>query len=148
MAKAGPGNKVKVHYTGRLCDGSVFDSSEGRGPLEFTLSEGQVSPGFDAGISGMEVGEKKTIEIPADQAYGPHFAEGVMVVDRREFPEDRYPEVGVQLQMRQPDGSGMIVRVTCADEKSVTLDANHPLAGQDLIFDVELVDIASSIIRL
>ncbi|MHB1459180.1 MAG: FKBP-type peptidyl-prolyl cis-trans isomerase [Armatimonadota bacterium] len=148
MAKAGQGNKVKVHYKGTLTDGSVFDSSEGREPLEFTLGEGQVIPGFDAGVCGMEVGEKKTIEIPADQAYGPHFAEGIMVVDRSEFPEDMYPEVGDQLQMRQPDGSGMIVRVTCADEKSVTLDANHPLAGQDLIFEVELVDIASSIITI
>jgi FKBP-type peptidyl-prolyl cis-trans isomerase 2 len=148
MAKAEQGKKIKVNYTGRLSDGTVFDSSEGREPLEFTLGAGQVIPGFDAGICGMEIGEKKTIEIPSEQAYGPHYDEGVMVVDRSEFPEDMHPEVGDQLQMRQPDGSGMIVVVTCADEKSVTLDANHPLAGKDLIFDVELVAVASSIITI
>ncbi|MHB0997741.1 MAG: FKBP-type peptidyl-prolyl cis-trans isomerase [Armatimonadota bacterium] len=143
MAQAAKGDTVKVHYTGRFNDGTVFDSSVDRDPLQFTIGKGEVIPGFDQGVEGMNVGEKKTVEIPAEQAYGPHYDEGVMVVDRSEFPEDMDPKVGDQLQLTQPDGRAMMVRVTEADDKCVTLDANHPLAGEDLTFEIELVDIAA-----
>lgn len=145
MAKASEGNIVKVAYTGRLKDGTVFDSSQGRQPLEFTLGSGQVIPGFDAGILGMEVGEKKTIEIPCENAYGPHYDEAVIVVNRTDLPPDLNPSVGDKLKMSQPDGNAMIVIVTEADDEKIKLDANHPLAGKDLIFDVELVEAKSGL---
>lgn len=142
MAQAKEGDTVKVHYTGKFEDGTVFDTSEGRDPLEFTLGEGQVIPGFEKGVEGMAPGESKLIDIPADQGYGPHYDQLVMVVDKAEFPEDMNPEVGDRLQLRQPDGSAVVVAVTKTDDSTVTLDGNHPLAGKDLKFDVQLVDIA------
>lgn len=141
MGTARPGNTVKVNYTGRFDDGTVFDSSANRKPLEFEVGAGQVIPGFDEAIDGMSPGESKTVNIPADQAYGPHHDELVMVVDRKEFPEDLNPEIGDQLQLLQPDGRTAIVTVTESSDQSVTLDGNHPLAGKDLTFDVELVEI-------
>lgn len=142
MAQAQNGDKVKVNYTGKFEDGTVFDSSEGRAPLEFSVGGGQVIQGFDAAMVGMAIGESKTVTIPADQGYGQRFDEAVMVVDRSEFPEDMDPQVGDKLQLMQPDGRPVIVTVTAADETSVTLDGNHPLAGQTLVFDIELVEIA------
>ena len=145
MAQAKQGDTVNVHYTGKLEDGTVFDSSVGRDPLQFTIGEGQLIPGFEKGVVGMNPGETKTVEIPADEAYGPHHNEMVMVVDKSQFPPDLNPEIGDQLQMRHE--SGQIVMVTVADvsDANITLDANHPLAGKHLIFDLELADIVQAI---
>jgi len=142
MAQAKTGDKVKVHYEGTLEDGVVFDSSEGREPLEVMLGEKQVIPGFENAVVGMEPDESKTINIPMDEAYGPHREEMVLEVPHSQFPEDMNPEVGHQLQMRRPDGQTMIVAVTGVSEANVTLDANHPLAGKDLTFNIKLVEIA------
>lgn len=142
MAQAKQGDKVRVHYTGKLDDGTVFDSSTGRDPLEFVLGSGQIIPGFDAGVTGMDIGESKTVRIPSDDAYGPHHDEMVITVGRDEFPPEITPTVGDQLQMRHETGQIMMVTVTEVDDSNVTLDANHPLAGKDLTFDIELVEVA------
>ena len=141
MAQAKAGDTVHVHYTGRLNDGTVFDSSDGRDPLKFTLGSGQVIPGFDNAVANMSIGEKKTVEIPVDQAYGPTQDDLVMPVPRNQFPPDIIPEVGQQLQVGSPTGELLVVTVTDVKEDIVTLDANPPLAGEDLIFDLELVAI-------
>ncbi|GAA6163406.1 peptidylprolyl isomerase [Pelagimonas sp. KU-00592-HH] len=142
MSVAKSGDKVRIHYTGTLSDGSVFDSSEGREPLEFTLGSGQVIPGFDAGVTGMSVGEKKTVEIPCDQAYGPSHPEAIQDVPREQIPAEIPLEVGLQLQMQAPTGQVVPVTVVKITEEAVTLDANHALAGKDLTFALELVEIA------
>ncbi len=142
MTQAKNGDSVKVHYTGKLNDGTVFDSSEGREPLEFTLGEGQVIPGFESAVVGMNTGETKTTEIPSDEAYGPHHPEMVLVVPRSQFPPDIKPEVGDQLQLSQTNGESFVVSVTDVTPEAVTLDANHPLAGKDLTFDIKLVDVS------
>jgi FKBP-type peptidyl-prolyl cis-trans isomerase 2 len=143
MQQVKAGDTVKVHYHGRLTDGTTFDSSEGREPLEFKVGSGQVIKGFDDGVTGMEVGEKKTINIPVDEAYGAKNEEMVVNFPRTNFPEDLNPEVGMQLNMT--NGSGQVIPVVIMEvgEEEVILDANHPLAGQDLIFDLELVSIGS-----
>ena len=141
MAQAKSGDSVAVHYTGRLNDGTVFDTSDGRDPLKFTLGSGQVIPGFNDAIIDMAIGDKKTVEIPVDQAYGPTQDDLVMPVPRDQFPPDITPEVGQQLQVGSPSGEIMIVTVTDVKEDIVTLDANPPLAGEDLTFDIELVAI-------
>jgi len=135
------GDTVRVHYTGTLDDGTPFDSSEGREPLEFTLGGGQVIPGFDAGVTGMEPGETKTVRIPADEAYGPRRDEMMLQVSPDQFPEGMDPQVGQQLQLRQPDGQAVVVRVAEVSSEGVTLDANHPLAGEDLTFELTLAEI-------
>jgi peptidylprolyl isomerase len=142
MAQASNGDKVKVHYTGTLDDGTEFDSSKGREPLEFTVGAGQMIPGFEAGVDGMSVGETKSVKIPSDQAYGPRHDEMIVEVDRGEFPADVAPAIGDQFQMRHETGQVITVTVTDANDAKVTLDANHPLAGEDLNFDIELVEIA------
>ena len=142
MAQAKSGDKVEVHYTGRLTDGTVFDSSEGRAPLQFTVGEGQVIPGFEQAVIAMSVGDKKTVEIPADQAYGPAQNELVMPVPRDQFPPEIVPEVGQKLQVGHPSGQTLVVTVTDVKDDIVPLDANPPLAGKDLVFDIELVAIA------
>ncbi|MEN6520088.1 MAG: peptidylprolyl isomerase [Armatimonadota bacterium] len=142
MAQAQQGDTVKVHYTGKLDDGSVFDSSVDRDPIEFTIGEGRVIPGFENGIVGMNTGELKTISIPADQAYGPHRDDMVVEVNKAHLPPDLDAEVGDQLQMRQADGQPVVVIVADISDENITLDANHPLAGKDLMFDVELVEIS------
>jgi peptidylprolyl isomerase len=139
--QAKQGNTVKVHYTGKLDDGSVFDSSEGREPLEFTIGEGRVIKGFEEAVVGSSLGEKKSATIPSDQAYGPHMPEMVVEVDRSNLPPDVAPEVGDQLEMHTASGQPVVVTVTEVSEESVTLDANHPLAGRDLTFDIEVVEI-------
>ncbi len=146
MAQAQAGDTVKVDYTGRFEDGTVFDSSANREPLEFTIGEGQVIPGFEQGVEGMSPGEEKTITISSDEAYGPHHDELVMTVDKGEFPPDMELGVGDVLQLRQPDGGVVLARVTDVSDGSVTIDANHPLAGRDLIFDVKLDQIEPKII--
>lgn len=141
MVQAQRGDTVQVHYTGKLEDGTVFDTSTNRDPLQFTIGEGQIIPGFEQAVVGMNPGESKTVTIPMDQAYGPHREEMVLEVDRKQFPEHLNPEVGQQLQVRQQNGQTMIVTVVEVSETNVTLDANHPLAGEDLTFDIHLVGI-------
>ena len=138
------GDTVKVHYTGRLTDGTVFDTSIGSDPLEFTLGQGQTIPGFEQAVIGMQVGETKTVTIPADQAYGPHREDMILEVSKDELSEDLDPEVGMQLQINQGDGGITIVTITEVSETTIRIDANHPLAGQDLTFNIELVDIGKS----
>lgn len=140
MAQAQNGDTVLVHYTGKLDDGTVFDSSQGREPLEFTLGSGQVIPGFDDAVSGMEPGSSREITIPADQAYGARRDELLLQVDRSQFPDGADPQVGQQFQMSQ-GGQTVVVNVTDVEADHVTLDANHPLAGQDLTFELELVEV-------
>ncbi len=141
MAKADSGKTVRVDYTGRLNDGTVFDSSEGREPLEFVLGEGQVIPGFDQGVMGMETGDAKTITIPCENAYGPRQEDLVAEIDKGSFPPDMELTVGDMLRLQQPDGATIAATVAEIKDGSVVLDANHPLAGQDLTFDVKLVEI-------
>jgi len=141
MTQAQVGDMVKVHYAGRLTDGTTFDTSLERDPLEFTLGEGELIAGFEQAVLGMATGESKTTTIPADQAYGPHHTERVIDVERHHLPSDLQPEIGQQLQMTRPDGTTLSVIITTVTETQVTLDANHPLAGQDLIFDITLVEI-------
>lgn len=140
-SQARNGDVVQVDYTGKLADGTVFDSSVERGPLEFTLGAGQVIPGFEKAVLGMKVGEQKTVTIPADEAYGPYRDEQVVELPREKLPSDMTPEVGQQLVMRQPDGSEIVVVITELSDETVTIDANHPLAGKDLTFEIELVKI-------
>jgi peptidylprolyl isomerase len=142
MTQAKSGDTVKVHYTGKLDDGTVFDSSAQREPLEFTLGAGQVIPGFEQTIVGMNTGETKTTTIPADDAYGPRRDEMVVTVDQSEFPSHIEPEIGKQLQLPQPDGRAIVATITEVSDGQVTLDANHPLAGRDLTFELELVDVS------
>ena len=139
MAAAKAGDVVKVHYTGRFEDGTVFDSSEGSEPLEFKLADGQMIPGFDAAVNGMNIGETKTITIPAAEAYGDRSEDMVIEVERAQLPPDMNPEVGEHLQMQQPGGSPFSVMVVGTTDTTITFDANHPLAGQDLTFDITLV---------
>jgi len=141
MTQVKDGDKVRVHYHGKLRTGETFDSSEGREPLEFTVGSGQVIKGFDNGVMGMNVGDKKTVEIPVDEAYGEKSQEMVVEFPKNQFPPDLNPEVGMQLMMNNGAGQSFPVTVTEVREESVVLDANHPLAGQDLIFDIELVEI-------
>jgi peptidylprolyl isomerase len=141
MAQAKNGDTVTVHYTGKLEDGSIFDSSINRDPLGFTIGEGQVIPGFEEAVVGMDLDETKTVKIPENKAYGPYHEELVAEVDRSQLPADLKPEVGQQLQGRQPDGQVVIATVIGVSESNVTLDANHPLAGKDLTFEIQLVAI-------
>ena len=134
-------NNVSVHYTGKLVDGSVFDSSEGRDPLNFVVGEGNMIPGFENGVLGMGLNEKKTIEIPFDQAYGEVREDLFHDVSNDNLPEDLSPEIGMQLQSKSQDGSVLNVTIIKVNDKSVTIDANHPLAGKDLFFDIEVVKI-------
>lgn len=142
MVQAKSGDTVKIHYTGRLEDGTVFDSSAEREPLEFTISGGQVIPGFEQAVLGMTLGESKTEKIPMDQAYGPRREEMVLEVSREQIPPDINPEVGQQLQIQQANGQIIPVSVKEVTDSQITLDANHPLAGEDLTFEIQLVEIA------
>jgi peptidylprolyl isomerase len=135
------GDTVKVHYTGKLDDGTVFDSSVERDPLEFTIGEGQIIPGFEGAVIGMEAGESKVVVIDSVDAYGPHFEELVQVVDRAQIPDDIELEVGIQLQANHPQGGPLILTITEFSAETVTLDANHPLAGKDLTFEIEVLSI-------
>ncbi len=141
MAKADRGDTVKIHYTGTLTDGTVFDSSDGREPLEFKVGSGHVIPGFDEAVCGMALGEKKNVHIPAAKAYGPRNEALVMSVPKAHVPPDLNPEVDQRLQMGGADGQIVYVTVTAVTAENITLDANPPLAGCDLIFDIELVAI-------
>ncbi len=138
---ANDGKTVKVHYTGKLADGSTFDTSTGGEPLEFTLGEGNMIPGFEEAVKDMEVGQTKTVTIPAEEAYGPHREERVMVVPREQLPEHLNPAVGQQLQMQRDDGRTIVVVISDVSEANITIDANHPLAGKDLTFELDLVEV-------
>jgi FKBP-type peptidyl-prolyl cis-trans isomerase 2 len=135
------GNTIKIHYHGKLPDGTTFDSSAGRSPLEFTVGSGQVIKGFDDGVQGMSVGDKKTIEIPYVDAYGPEDPSMIIDFPVERLPEDMKPEIGMQLNMNNAEGQQFPVVITGITEENIILNANHPLAGKDLIFDLELVEI-------
>lgn len=141
MSEVKKGDKVKVHYTGKLHDGSVFDSSVDREPLEFEVGAGMMIAGFDKAVEGMTVGQKVTAEIPSNEAYGERNEQMVIDVPRAQFPPELKPEVGQQLAMQQPNGQPVPVVVTKVEEETIQIDANHSLAGKDLIFDIELVSI-------
>jgi peptidylprolyl isomerase len=138
---AEPGDTVAVHYTGRLGNGTVFGSSVGGEPLRFVLGQGSVIVGFEQAILGMRVGESKTVVIPAADAYGPHLDELVVTKSWAELPPDWEPKLGDRLPVTQPNGQVLTARVVEITESGVTLDANHPLAGKDLTFDIELVEL-------
>lgn len=142
MTVAEKGNKVKIHYKGTLQDGTVFDSSEGREPLEFTIGGGQVIVGFEEAVSGMNVGEKKSVTIPVDKAYGPRNEDLVIAAPKEHVPDDINPEIGQKLQMGGPNGELVLVTVVEITDTHIKLDANPPLAGEDLNFDIELVEVA------
>ena len=142
MTQVKSGDTVRIHYTGTLADGSTFDSSAGRDPLEFTVGSGQIIPGLDTAMPGMAVGETKRVEVPAEQAYGEPNADALQAVPRSEIPADIPLDIGTQLQVQTPSGQVMPVTVAEVTKEQVTLDANHPLAGKDLTFDIELVEIA------
>lgn len=142
MSKAKNNDKVKVHYTGTLADGTVFDSSREREPLEFTVGGGEMIKGFDSAVVGMAVGESKTFTIPADDAYGQRRDEMVFQVNRSQLPQGMEPEVGQHLQTQAEGGHPVILEIVEIDTESVTLDGNHPLAGKDLNFDIEVIEIS------
>jgi peptidylprolyl isomerase len=142
MTQAKSGDTVKIHYTGTLDDGTQFDSSDGRDPLQFTIGTGQVIPGFDKAVEGMAVGESKTVNIPAEDAYGPRQEQMVQDVPRTALPDNLDPVEGMALQAKGQDGQVINLTVTSVADDSITVDGNHPLAGQALNFDIELVDIA------
>lgn len=141
MSDAKTGDTVKVHYNGKFDDGEVFDSSEGRDPLAFKLGEGSVIQGFEEAVTGMTVGDTKEQKIPAEMAYGPYFDDLSLDVKKDQLPADMVPAVGQQLEVGQEDGSTVPVRITAIAEDSITLDANHPLAGKDLTFNITLVSV-------
>ncbi|MEJ2203787.1 MAG: peptidylprolyl isomerase [Gemmatimonadota bacterium] len=142
MASAVEGDTVRIHYTGRLDDGTIFDTSEGREPLEFTVGSGQVISGFDSAVAGMEVNDEKTVTIPPEEAYGPRRDDLMLPMSRSHLPEELDPRVGQRLQMSSPEGRTFQVTVAEIHPDRLVLDANHPLAGQSLIFDLQLVSVA------
>lgn len=141
MTAVKAGDTVRIHYTGTLQDGTTFDSSQGRDPLEFTVGSGQIIPGLDKALPGMAVGDTKSVEVPCDEAYGPVQPEARQEMPRAQIPADIPLDPGTQLQMRSPAGQTIPVVVAEVTDETVTLDANHPLAGKDLTFDIELVEL-------
>ena len=141
MTQVKVGDTVRIHYTGTLNDGSTFDSSEGRDPLQFEVGSGQIIPGLDKELPGMAVGDKKTVNIPAAEAYGEKNPQMQQAIPREQIPANIPLELGMRLQMQTPEGQVIPVTVATVDEQTVTLDANHPLAGKDLTFDFEVVSI-------
>ena len=140
-------NTVKVHYTGKLADGQVFDSSEGKEPIEFTLGQGQLIPGFEKGLIDMKLNEKKTINIPKGEAYGDSREDLIQEVQKSELPEEIKPEVGMGLVSKSQDGREMNLVIAEVKEDSIVVDGNHPLAGKDLIFDLEVVEIKEAEVK-
>ena len=141
MSEAKSGDTVRIHYTGKLDDGTQFDSSAGRDPLEFTLGQGQVISGFDKAVEGMNVGDNKSVRIEPADAYGEHHGELVQEVPRSALPDEITPQKGMALQSKAPDGKIMDLVITAVTDQAIVVDANHPLAGQALSFDIELVEI-------
>ncbi len=142
MTQVKTGDTVRIHYTGTLNDGTEFDSSRGREPLEFEVGAGHIIPGLDKALPGMEIGEEKTVAVAAEEAYGPVNPEALQEVPRASIPPEIPLDVGTRLQMQTPDGRAVPVTVTEVTDEAVTLDSNHPLAGRDLNFDIEVVEIA------
>jgi len=143
MTQAKNGDTVTVHFTGRLQDGRTFDTSKGGKPLSFTIGAGAMMPGFEAGVMGLKEGETKTFTVAPEEAYGPNHEKLTVAIDKSEFPEHIAPEVGQRIKIPHPEGGEVHVTITDVDGEQVTLDANHPLAGQTLTFDVEMVQISS-----
>lgn len=141
MSQVKQNDTVRVHYTGKLTDGQIFDSSLERDPIEFTMGQGQLIPGFEKGLLDMKVNEKKTVEIPADEAYGQPREELIQEVDKNQLPEEIKPEPGMGLVSKAPDGREMNLVVREVKEDTIVVDGNHPLAGKDLVFDLEVVEI-------
>ncbi|MCH8534584.1 MAG: peptidylprolyl isomerase [Flavobacteriaceae bacterium] len=141
MSQVKEKDTVRVHYTGKLSDGQVFDSSLEREPLEFTLGEGMLIPGFEKAVIDMKVEEKKTVSIPKEEAYGEKLDDLFQKVDKAQLPEEIKPEVGMGLVSKNPDGSERQLRVAAVNDDHIVVDANHPLAGHDLVFELELVEI-------
>lgn len=141
MSQVKKNDTVRVHYTGKLADGQVFDSSEGKEPIEFTLGQGQLIPGFEKGLVDMKVSEKKTINIPKEEAYGEPRPELIQEVPKTQLPPEITPEVGMGLVSRNPEGQEMNLVITDVKDDAIVVDANHPLAGKDLTFDLEVVEI-------
>jgi len=141
MSQVKENNTVKVNYTGKLSDGQVFDSSEGKEPMEFTLGQGQLIPGFEKGLIDMKLNEKKTITIAKEEAYGEINNDLIQEVEKTQLPQDMTPEVGMGLVSKSPDGQEMNLLVVEVREESIVIDGNHPLAGKELIFDLEVVEI-------
>lgn len=141
MSVATKGNAVKVHYTGKLQNGTVFDSSANREPLEFTLGDGNMIKGFDTAVEGMEVGQEKSVTIPCGEAYGEKREDMMLEIPKTQVPEHITPEIGMELSLQNQAGQPVPVKVAAVDEEKIILDANHPLAGEDLLFDITLVEI-------
>jgi FKBP-type peptidyl-prolyl cis-trans isomerase 2 len=141
MIQVKENNTVKVNYTGKLADGQVFDSSEGREPLEFTLGQGQLIPGFEKGVIDMKLNEKKTITIAKEEAYGDVNEQLIQEVEKAHLPQDMAPEVGMGLVSKDPDGNEINLLVVEVKEESIVVDGNHPLAGKELTFDLEVIEI-------
>ena len=141
MTQARNGNTVKLSVTGKLEDGTVFAASNESAPIEFTLGEGQVLPGIEEAAEGMAAGETKTVQVPAEQAYGARRDDLMQEIPREYLPEDLSPEVGQRLQIEQTNGDNVTASVIEVTQESITIDANHPLAGQDLTFDIEMLEI-------
>ncbi|QOD61889.1 peptidylprolyl isomerase [Polaribacter haliotis] len=141
MIQVKENNTVKVNYTGKLSDGQIFDSSEGKEPLEFTLGQGQLIPGFEKGLIDMKLHEKKTVTVSKEEAYGEINGDLIQEVKKTELPEDMTPEVGMGLVSKTPDGQELNLMVVEVKEESIVIDGNHPLAGKELIFDLEVVEI-------
>ncbi|WP_416442150.1 peptidylprolyl isomerase [Leeuwenhoekiella sp. A16] len=141
MSQVKANDTVKVHYTGKLSNGQIFDSSVDKEPLQIKLGEGQLIPGFEKGLIDMKVNEKKTVTIPQDEAYGEVRKDLFQEIPKTELPPEINPEVGMGLVARNPDGSERQLRVAEVKPETIVIDANHPLAGQELVFDLELVDI-------
>lgn len=141
MSVATKGNAVKVHYTGKLQNGTVFDSSANREPLEFTLGDGNMIKGFDTAVEGMEVGQEKSVTIPCGEAYGEKREDMMLEIPKTQVPEHITPEIGMELSLQNQEGQPVPVKVAAVDEEKIILDANHPLAGEDLLFDITLVEI-------
>jgi len=141
MSEAKKDTVVKVHYTGKLDSGQVFDTSKDREPLEFKIGEGKLIPGFENGVVGMKLQESKTIKIPFAEAYGEKKQELMIEVQNQQLPEELKPEIGMELVSKSPEGQEQIVKIAEVKEASIVVDANHPLAGEDLTFEIELVEI-------
>ncbi len=142
MAQAKRGDTVKIHYTGKLEDATTFETSAEHDPLQFTLGEDKMIPGFEQAVIGMKPGESKTVRVPADKAYGPYRKELTIEVDRDKIPPNLKAKVGHPLRIRLADGKTAMVKVIELSESTITLDGNHPLAGQDLTFDIQLLEIS------
>ncbi|WP_218598839.1 peptidylprolyl isomerase [Polaribacter sp. NJDZ03] len=141
MSQVKANNTVKVHYTGKLADGQVFDTSEGKEPIEFVLGQGRLIPGFEQGLIDMKLNEKKTISIAKEEAYGEVNEQLIQEIERANLPQDMEPKVGMGLVSKSPEGQEMNLMIIEVKEESVVIDGNHPLAGRDLVFDLEVVGI-------